>query len=84
MDAFAIRDRLVADYADYVRSFITVKDQRMEMYVADVLTGGTLWPEPLIQLNPAFAAGQSLADLVAEGFSIPSASASFASRALPI
>jgi superfamily II DNA/RNA helicase/very-short-patch-repair endonuclease len=67
VDAFRIRDRLVADYADYVRSFIKVKDPRMEAHVADVLSGGTLWPDPLIQLNPAFAAGESLADLVAAG-----------------
>ena len=66
MDAFAIRDRLVRDYAEYVRSFITVKDPRMEQYVDDVLAGGTLWPEPLIQLNPAFEAGESLADLIAD------------------
>ena len=37
VDAFAIRDRLVRDYADYVRSFITVKDRRMEEYVDEVL-----------------------------------------------
>ena len=67
MDAFAIRDRLVADYAEYVRSFITVRDQRMREHVDEVLDGGTLWPEPLIQLNPAFEAGDSVADLIAEG-----------------
>ena len=39
----------------------------MREYVDEVLDGGTLWPEPLIQLNPAFEAGESLVDLVAEG-----------------
>ena len=67
MDAFAIRDQLVADYADYVRSFITVRDARMREHVDEVLNGGTLWPEPLIQLNPAFEVGESVADLIAEG-----------------
>ena len=66
VDAFAIRDRLVTDYAEYVRSFITVKDRRMKEYVDDVLAGGTLWPEPLIQLNPAFEPGESLQDLVSD------------------
>jgi hypothetical protein len=66
VDAFAIRDRLVRDYADYVRSFITVKDPRMQEYVDGVLAGDTLWPEPLIQLNPAFEPGESLHDLVAD------------------
>ena len=66
MDAFAIRDRLVGDYADYVRSFITVKDPRMQEYVDGVLAGGTLWPEPLIQLNPPFEPGESLQDLVTD------------------
>lgn len=67
MEAFAFRDQLVADYADYVRSFITARDARMRKYVDEVLDGGTLWPQPLIQLNPAFAAGESLGALVADG-----------------
>jgi hypothetical protein len=49
-----------------VRSFITVKDRRMKEYVDDVLAGGTLWPEPLIQLNPAFEPGESFQDLVSD------------------
>jgi ATP-dependent helicase YprA (DUF1998 family) len=67
VDAFAIRDQLVRDYAEYVRSFITVRDERMRDYVDDVLDGGTLWPDPLIQLNPAFETGGSVDELVAEG-----------------
>ena len=67
MDAFAIRERLVGDYADYVRSFVTVRDDRMRTYVDEVLDGGTLWPQPLIQLNPAFEAGEALQALVADG-----------------
>jgi hypothetical protein len=67
MDVFAIRDRLIGDYAEFVESFISIKDRRISDYVDDVLTSGALWPEPLIQLNPSFAPGESLDALISEG-----------------
>lgn len=67
MDAFAIRNQLIEQYAEYVRSFIEVRDERMHDYVEDVLKSGTLWPQPLIQLNPAFERGESIKELIGEG-----------------
>jgi ATP-dependent helicase YprA (DUF1998 family) len=67
LDVFALRDRLVGDYESYVGSFIKIKDARIEDEVRRGLNEGLLWPDPLIQLNPSFEAGESIDELVDEG-----------------
>ncbi len=67
MDAFKLRDGLIADYRDYVESFIRIKDARIAQLVQDNLTRGQLWPQPLVQLNPAFESSRTIDDLVATG-----------------
>ncbi|NLP10705.1 DEAD/DEAH box helicase, partial [bacterium] len=64
MDVFDFRSRLVRDYRDYVESFIQIKDPRIYAYVHQILDQGELWPEPLIQLNPAFEPGAWIDELV--------------------
>ena len=68
MNVFDLRDRLVGDYASYISSFIQIRDERIKSYVDQQLNAGLLWPEPLIQLNPAFLSVHSVEDLVDEGF----------------
>jgi len=67
MDVFALRERLVEEFGSYVRSFIQIADERIRELVDSALREGLLWPEPLIQLNPAFESGGSIDELVAEG-----------------
>jgi len=67
MDVFDLRNRLIAEYAQYVRSFITIRDERIAAEVNGQLDRGALWPEPLIQLNPAFEPGEALESLVGRG-----------------
>ncbi len=67
MDAFALRNRLVADYSSYIESFITIRDPRIKERVDDELRNGLLWPDPLLQLNPSFEPGPWIDDLVASG-----------------
>ncbi|MCL5995392.1 MAG: DEAD/DEAH box helicase, partial [Chloroflexi bacterium] len=64
MNVFAFRDQLIADYADYINSFILIQDQRIKDKVWEALDGGALWPEPLIQLNPSFEPGAWIDELV--------------------
>jgi len=64
MDVFDLRERLVNDYASYVRSFINIRDERIGETVERKLREGALWPDPLIQLNPAFEPGASIPDVV--------------------
>ena len=67
MDVFQLRRRLVDDYGSYVSSFIRIKDDRVGEEVRSSLGEGLFWPDPLIQLNPSFEAGETIDELVAEG-----------------
>ena len=65
MDTFEIRRQLIYDYSTYVRSFIKIRDPQIDRRVQEELDSGLLWPDPLIQLNPAFESGDSIDALVA-------------------
>jgi ATP-dependent helicase YprA (DUF1998 family) len=67
VDVFDLRGQVIGDYGSYVRSFLTIKDQRIDQLVEQELVGGHLWPEPLIQLNPCFEPGDPLTQLVKAG-----------------
>ncbi|MCK4390636.1 MAG: hypothetical protein KAV83_10430, partial [Desulfobacterales bacterium] len=64
MNIFALRDRLVKDYANYVKSFILIQDGRIRNHVDENLEDGLLWPDPLIQMNPSFEPGEWIDELV--------------------
>jgi len=65
MNIFDFRNQLIGDYASYIKSFIQIRDPHISSYVQQKLQEGVLWPEPLIQLNPLFARGESIEGLVA-------------------
>src|SRR5512136_707832 len=67
MDVFALRDRLIADYAAYIESFIHIQDSRIRDAVDRELREGLLWPDPLLQLNPSFEPGAWIDDLADTG-----------------
>lgn len=67
MEVFELRNRLIGDYAKFVRSFIAIRDKRIADYVGHELKVGALWPDPLIQLNPSFEPGETIDELVDQG-----------------
>jgi len=67
VNVFGLRDRLVGDFAGYTRSFINIRDGRIGGVVERELGGGLLWPEPVVQLNPAFEPGETVDELVGQG-----------------
>ncbi len=67
MQVFDVRDHLVQDYSDYIRSFLQIRDSRIAAYLSGELDRGALWPDPLIQLNPSFQPGEWIDELVAQG-----------------
>ncbi len=67
MNVFELRDDLLRSYGDYIRSFIQIRDPAIREKVEAELGSGLLWPETLIQLNPAFEPGGSVDDLVDAG-----------------
>lgn len=54
MDIFQTHARIVADYENYIASFLNISDPVIRQHVEKNLKDGKLWPEPLIQFNPAF------------------------------
>ena len=67
MDVFDLRDQVIDDYANYVQSFLRIGDAGIKDYVDAQFGAGRLWPDPLVQLNPSFAPGGTIDELVADG-----------------
>src|SRR5215471_3054566 len=66
-DVFGLRDHVVREYREYVESFIHIRDKRVEQFVQSMLARGELWPDAVLQLNPAYELAGTLADLAADG-----------------
>lgn len=67
MDVFKLRDNIIGDYSKYIASFIEISDDKIREIVQQELKNGLLWPDPLLQLNPAFAWGGWIDDLISIG-----------------
>src|SRR5690606_17256297 len=67
VNAFSLRSPLVKDYARLARSFTTIRAQDIREQVDALYATGRYWPEPLLQVNPKFAAAQTLDELAAAG-----------------
>lgn len=65
MDVFDARKRLIDDYKSFTTSTVDIADPRIQQYVSDQLDGDRQWPEPWLSLNPAFASGGRIDELVA-------------------
>lgn len=71
MNIFDFRSNLIADYASFTQGFLTIKDERIKKFVQSQIDQQVLWPEPLVQLNPSFAEGESVERLVSKGILHP-------------
>lgn len=63
MDIFRVRQDLIADYRLFTTSSI---DPRVSQHVQDELARQSQWLEPWLSLNPMFASGGSIDELVFE------------------
>lgn len=72
MDVFSLRESLVTQYASFARSFTGIRADDIRRQLALAYDSGRFWPDPLIQINPRFKSGRSVADLVADGTLHPS------------
>ncbi len=48
-----------------MRSFINISDQAIEHTVEDSLSEGRLWPQPLLQFNPAYEQAGTVEEVIA-------------------
>jgi very-short-patch-repair endonuclease len=69
MSVFELHRRVFSEYREFVRSFVRVADERLRAYVEERILGeaGELWPEPLVQLSPAYEPGETVDELAKMG-----------------
>ena len=69
MSVFELHKRVFSEYREFVRSFVRVADERLRAYVEERILGetGELWPEPLVQLSPAYEPGETVDELAEMG-----------------
>ncbi len=67
MNIFDLREQVVADYGNFIRGFLKIRDRRLDEFVHAELDRGVLWPEPWISLNPNFEPGGYVGELVSDG-----------------
>jgi len=82
VDAFGVLDDVLDDYKSFVQGFLNIRDPEVLAKVAREIENGLMWPEPWLALNPAFEAGGSISDLVAEGLLHPGGRDIFRARAV--
>ncbi len=66
-----MRDQLVRDYQSFTSSFVEARDDRIAELLEKRSTEGRQWPQPWLSLNPNFATGGSVDELVAAGLLHP-------------
>ncbi len=79
MKAFSVHQSIVNDYKNYLKSFTLIKDQRIRDTVDEAFEKGMFLQEALIQFNPSFQIGASLADLEKEKLTHPALQSIFGS-----
>ena len=67
MNVFEVHKKIVEDYAQYIRSFINISDRRIAETVEDSLAKGRLWPQPLLQFNPAYEQVGTIEEVISSG-----------------
>ena len=71
MDVFEFRDRLIADYAAFSRSFAKIKAEDIRFEINHQYDSGRYHPPPLLQLNPFFVPGGTVEEMARSGLLDP-------------
>jgi ATP-dependent helicase YprA (DUF1998 family) len=71
MDVFRVRDRLIEDYKEFTGSFVDIHDKALRDHVAERMARGYQWPDPWLSLNPNYASGGTITELVRAGLLHP-------------
>jgi len=71
MDVFALRDQIIAEYAQFSRSFTKIQAKDILEKVNEIYNNEYFWPPPLVQLNPNFESGGYIKELVEAGYLHP-------------
>jgi superfamily II DNA/RNA helicase len=63
MQAFKNHNLIIDDYRQFLKNFLNINDERIKAKVEEELHNNSYLPEPLIQFNPSYKAGISIAEL---------------------
>ncbi|MBD3376721.1 DEAD/DEAH box helicase [candidate division KSB1 bacterium] len=66
-DILQLHADVMQDYKSYVNSFISIKDPAIKNELDHSNKDEQLWPEPLIQFNPAFETSRTTGELCEDG-----------------
>ncbi|GIG65147.1 protein kinase domain-containing protein [Phytomonospora endophytica] len=67
LNVFEQRTRLVEEYANFTGGGVIIDDPRIQKYLDKGAEDREQWPDPYVALNPAFAAGGTVPELIADG-----------------
>ncbi|MGY1825970.1 DEAD/DEAH box helicase [Blastococcus sp. SYSU DS0541] len=67
MDVFKVHEQVIDDYRAFTSGFVAVRDERIKSFVDQQFADGVQWPDPWVSLNPSFASGGAVPDLVEQG-----------------
>lgn len=68
---FDLHAAVIDDYRQFVESFIHIADDRIRAAVERTIADQRLWPEPLVQVSPAYAAAPTVDELAQDGIIQP-------------
>jgi hypothetical protein len=68
MNIFDLHRDVLADYRDFVRSFLMIADERARHFVDEALEReARLWPDFLVQVSPSYATGSAVDQFAQQG-----------------
>ncbi len=67
MNIYETHKQIIKSYSEYIRSFINISDSEIKLEVEKHLSEGILWPQPLLQFNPAYEKAGSVEKVVEGG-----------------
>jgi ATP-dependent helicase YprA (DUF1998 family) len=67
MDVQLTHQKVIDNYSSYIHSFINIADPAIRSTIQAKLAEGRLWPEPLLQFNPAFESAGTVEAIAAKG-----------------
>ena len=83
MDVFDLHQQLIDDYRAFTEGGTVIRDERIAAFLAEDLDAKSQWPDPWLSLNPFFASGGTVPNLVAEGLLHPECARIFRTRKSP-
>ena len=71
MDVFEVHRQLLDDYESFTSGFTEIHDRRIREHIEQRMAQGDQWPDAYLSLNPNFASGGSVPDLIRVGLLHP-------------